>query len=158
MKRLTLVVVLTASFGVAWAVTASGADNVAGRDSRYDGSPFARAARSSFPCRWNWELATYLRRGYVVAGANANCAGRAGSLAISVELQQRDAQTHVWRTLATSARRFHDLHKSRFVEVAKRCASSAPVPYRAKLSWTLRDTSGHVVSHLRQAPATTIGC
>jgi hypothetical protein len=119
----------------------------------------AHATTRSFPCRWNWELATNLRPGYAVAGANANCAGRAGSLTISVRLQQQDSQTHTWQTLRSRARRFHDLRKVRFVQVAKRCASSAPVKYRAKLSWTLRDTSDVAVSHLAYtAGPVTLGC
>src|SRR6478672_11046056 len=114
MKRQLLLVVLTASFGVASAVTAAGRNSVAGTDSPARSTPSGHATRSSFPCRWNWELATNLRRGYVVAGANANCAGRAGLLTISVQLQQHDPQTHMWHTLAGSVKRFRDLHKSRF--------------------------------------------
>lgn len=127
--------------------------------SQLAGLTVAHATTRSFPCTWNWELATNLRAGYAVAGANANCAGRAGSLTISVRLQQQDAQTHTWQTLRSRARRFHDLRKVRFVQVAKRCASSAPVKYRANLSWTLRDTSDVVVSHLTHtAGPATLGC
>jgi hypothetical protein len=119
----------------------------------------ANAAGGSFPCRWNFELATNLRSGHVVAGANANCAGRTGTLTISVRLQQQDPQTHKWQGLRSATRRFHDLHKQRFVEVDKRCASTAPVTYRSLMSWTLRDGSGRVVAHLTHtAGPVKLGC
>lgn len=119
----------------------------------------APAEGSSFPCRWNWELATNLRQGYAVAGANANCAGRAGSLTISVRLQQQDAHSHAWRTLKSDTRLFHDLRRNRYVQVARRCVSAAPVTYRARSSWILRDTRGAVVARLSHtAGPVTLGC
>jgi hypothetical protein len=119
----------------------------------------ATGAGGSFPCRWNFDLATNLRAGHIVAGANANCAGRAGTLTISVRLQQQDPQTHKWQALRSATRRFHDLHKLRFVEVDKRCASSAPVTYRSLMSWTLRDGAGVVVAHLTHtAGPVKLGC
>jgi hypothetical protein len=119
----------------------------------------APAAGSSFPCRWNWELATNLRQGYAVAGANADCRGRPGSLTISVRLQRQDPATHAWRTLKADTRLFHDLRKNRYVQVAKRCASAAPVKYRARLSWILRGTGGAVVARLSYtAGPVTLGC
>jgi hypothetical protein len=119
----------------------------------------AHAAGGSFPCRWNFELATNLRAGHVVAGANANCAGLAGTLTISVRLQQQDPQTHKWKALRSATRRFHDLHKQRFVEVDKRCASSAPVTYRSLMSWTLRNGGGGIVARLTHtAGPVKLGC
>ena len=111
------------------------------------------------PLQVELELATNLRSGYAVAGANANCAGRSGSLTISVRLQQQDPRTHKWRNLKASTRRFHDLRKARFVQVASRCTSTARRTYRARLSWTLRNTSDVVVSHLPYtAGPVTLGC
>ena len=123
------------------------------------GGPATTQARNSFPCRWNWQLATNQRPGYALAGANADCAGRAGSLTITVRLQHQDPQAHQWRTLKAAARRFHDLRRSRFVEVAERCASTAVVTYRATFTWTLRNPRGSVVSHLTYtAGPVALGC
>lgn len=119
----------------------------------------APALGSSFPCHWNWELATNLRPGYAVAGASADCAGRARSLTIDVRLQHWLPKTHRWRTLKAATKRFHDLSKNRFVQAAKRCASPAAVKYRARLSWTLRGTGGGIVArHKYTAGPLTVGC
>jgi hypothetical protein len=100
-------------------------------------------AAGSFPCRWNWDLQSGLRTGYVTAGNSADCAGRGGSLTLGVRLLRRDPATPGWKTAKRRTRTFHHLSGSRFVEVATPCV---PARFRAVMRWTLRDARGAIVA------------
>jgi hypothetical protein len=101
------------------------------------------AAGSSFPCRWTWDLQYGLRPGYVTAGNNANCSGRAGSLTLKVRLLRRDEATHQWRAVRRRTRTFHQLNGNRFLEVATPCV---PAKFKAVMRWVLRNPGGAVVA------------
>jgi hypothetical protein len=122
-------------------------------------APAAARAPSQFPCRWSWSLFDGMREGLVTAGANANCAGRRGSLTIGVRLLRQNPVTHAWHTVKARSRTFRRLGRSRFVEVASPCV---PAVFRAVFRWTLRDTHGAVVARHRvrtqRLPVTSPAC
>src|SRR6478752_3071292 len=96
-------------------------------------------AAQSFPCRWDWSLFDGLRQGYVTAGNTADCAGRQGSLTLSVRLLRQDPSTKTWRTVKTSSKTFKHISRTRSVEVATPCTAAS---FRGVFRWTLRDTRG----------------
>jgi hypothetical protein len=110
-------------------------------------------AASSFPCRWNWDLHYGLRAGYVTAGNSADCAGRSGSLTLSVRLLQRDETTHTWTTVKKRTRTFHHLNGNRFVEVATPCVAAK---FKAVMRWTLRNPGGAAARHVVHTGTVTV--
>ena len=102
-----------------------------------------RALTSSFLCTWKWDLEAGLRTGYVTAGNSANCAGRQGSLTLSVHLLRLSPKSKKWNVDKAQTRTWTDLRANRYVEVAERCSKST---VRAVFDWVLRDTGRTVIS------------
>jgi hypothetical protein len=106
--------------------------------------PSAAVGRhGTFPCRWKWDLQAGLRTGYVTAGDSADCAGRQGSLTLSVRLLRWNPKTRKWHTDKAQTRAFKDLRANRYVTVDERCRAST---VRAEFGWILRDPGGTAVS------------
>jgi hypothetical protein len=99
--------------------------------------------KSSFPCRWKWDLQAGLREGYVTAGNSAHCGGRSGSLTLSVRLLRWDPDSKAWQTARAQTRTFKNLRANRYIELAEPCTAST---VRAVFGWTLRNSRGSVVA------------
>jgi hypothetical protein len=97
----------------------------------------------SFACPWSWALYDGLRPGSVTAGASANCAGRKGSLTLSLRLLSQKPGSTAWRTDVFRRKTWRRLRHDRFLNVAEPCVAEK---VRAVFRWTLRDTRGTVVS------------
>lgn len=100
-------------------------------------------ASGSFPCSWKWDLEAGFRAGYVTAVNSANCAGRSGSLTLSVRLLRWNPKTRKWHLDKAQTRTFADLHSNRYLGLAERCSAST---MRAEFGWILRDSGGSVVA------------
>jgi hypothetical protein len=99
-------------------------------------------SKSSFPCRWKWDLQAGLREGYVTAGNSAHCGGRSGSLTLNVRLLRWDADSKTWQTARAQTRTFRNLRANRYTELAEPCAAAT---FRAVFGWILRNSRGSVV-------------
>src|ERR1700757_3245943 len=55
--------------------------------------PSRAAGGGSFPCSWNWGIDQGLPAGYVLAGINADCFGRGGSLTLGIRLFKYDERS-----------------------------------------------------------------
>ena len=104
-------------------------------------SGYARG-KSSFPCRWKWDLEAGLRDGYVTAANSADCGGRSGSLTLSARLLRWDPESKTWHTDRAQTRTWKNLRANRYVALAEPCAAST---FRAVFSWILRNSRGSVV-------------
>ena len=102
-----------------------------------------RALTSSFLCTWKWDLQPGLRTGYVTAGNGANCAGRQGSLTLSIRLLRWSPKSEKWNVDKAQTRTWTDLRANRYVEVAERCSKST---VRVVFDWGLRDAGRTVIT------------
>ena len=84
-------------------------------------------------------------RNFIVAGNQATCSGRRGSLLLSTTLQKWDATAGKWHAVGAQTRVWRALGRTRYTEVRKKCDNGK---YRALFTWVLRNTSGRAVSRL----------
>jgi hypothetical protein len=105
--------------------------------------PAVVPTKASFPCRWRFDLEAGLRTGYVTAANSADCSGRQGSLTLSVRLLRRDPASKAWHTAKVQTKTWRNLAGNHYLELAKPCTAST---VRAVFGWTLRNTSGAIVS------------
>lgn len=101
------------------------------------------AARSSFPCRWTYNMYAGLRAGYVTAGENADCTGRRGKLTLSAHLDWLNPKTRGWRVDRAQTRTWTNLGGLRYLSLAEHCK---PGKFRATFLWTLRDSGQRVLA------------
>jgi hypothetical protein len=101
--------------------------------------------RSSFACPWRWSVQPGLPTNFIVAGNQATCSGRSGSLLLSTTLQEWDATAGKWHAVGAQTRVWRALGKRHYTEVRKKCDNGK---YRALFTWVLRNTSGRAVSRL----------
>jgi hypothetical protein len=108
-------------------------------------APTASAQRERFPCSWHWSVQPGLPAGFIVAGNNASCYGRRGSLLLSTTLQEWDATAAKWHAVRAQTKVWRALGTSHSTGVQKKCDNGR---YRAIFTWILRNTSGRAVSRL----------
>lgn len=103
----------------------------------------ATTRSAQFPCRWNWGLNAGLPAGFVVAGINADCFGRAGSLTLGIRLLKFNPKSRRWHTDKVKDKTFTDMKGNRGIDVTERCRFQK---LRAIYRWTLRDPGGGIVA------------
>ncbi len=112
----------------------------------HEGEASSSAAKpaSTFPCPFTWSLATNMAPGKVEAGASSSCAGKRGSLTISVKLEKQDPATKQWHVLRQQTKTWKNPNGRHFVVLLAPCQVAT---YRANFDWKLKNTAGRVVAH-----------
>ncbi len=94
---------------------------------------------------WHWSVQAGLPANFIVAGNQATCSGRRGSLLLSTTLQEWDATAGRWHAVGAQTRVWRALGTRHYTRVQKKCDNGK---YRALFTWVLRNTSGRAVSRL----------